>query len=357
MSFIGSFKAKFYDAVALIVLLLTLLILGGLVVARTVSAFDYPKLLNRSLAIGSTVPGATTDYTFSWRYPSPTTVRSVKMIICADPYVLDPCSSTPASDFSAGVLSSQSGDVTGFSILSQTANEIVLTRPTGPAGAGQSTYVFENMVNPTGLHSKFFVQIFTYSSADASGTPNHISSVANATVEPIVVSTIVPPILYFCVGLTVDEWCENSYGNFIDYGDLRADETDAGTSQFGVATNAVGGYTVTINGGTMASGNKLIEPLSVPAGNSPSTSQFGLNLRANTDPALGQDVFGAGIGVVAPDYDSPDLYKFSNGDTVATAATGSLFNTYTATYIVNVPPDQPSGIYTATIAYICTAAF
>lgn len=321
-----------------------------------VLAFDYPKLKQNSLTIGTTEPGATTSYTISWRYPSNTTIGSVRFVICADPYVTDTCSSTPASDFSGGVLSSQTG-VTGFAIANQTASEILMTRPTAFAGTMQSTYVFDNMINPTGVHSVFYIQIFTYFSDDGTGTPSFISSVASATTDPIQIEAEVPPILYFCAALTVDDWCNSVNGNFIDYGSLDPVNGHSATSQFGVATNATGGYIVTANGNTMTSGNKKIAALTTPATYQTGEQQFGINLRANVNPALGQDVTGLGIGVVTSDYNSPDMYKFASGDTIALAASGSLFNTYTVTYILNLPVDQPSGVYNTTIAYICTASF
>lgn len=343
----------------LFLLMLACLIAVGAAAAMfaQAQAFDYPKLVNRSLDIHTSQPGATTDYDISWRYPSNTNVRSIRMILCANPYVLETCTDIPAGDLSGATLASQTGAVTGFTISSQTTNEILLTRAASAAGTGQSTYVFEDVVNPTGLHASFFIQIFTYPTPDGSGVPNHVSSVASATAEPIVINTVVPPILYFCAALTIDEWCDNVNGDFIDYGSLDPVNGHWATSQFGAATNAPGGYVVTINGNTMTSGNKTIAPLSTHTAFTTGVEQFGLNLRANTTPAIGQDAFGAGIGVVDPDYNIPDQFQYIDGDVVATAATGSLFNTFTVTYIVNVPPDQPSGIYNTTIAYICTAAF
>jgi hypothetical protein len=254
-------------------------------------------------------------------------------------------------------LSSQSGAVTGFSILSQDTDEIIMSRASAPAPVGQSEYVFSNMQNPTGFPGAFYVQIFTYPTADATGVANFMSSVANATAEPILITTEVPPILFFCAAVTVDMWCQNTGSQIIDLGNLSTLVENAGTSQFGVATNADNGYTVTINGTTLTSGNKVIDVMSVPAANAPGTAQFGLNIRANTNPALGQDITGLGIGTVTANYDTPDQFLYQNGDIVATAVTGTLFDIFTVTYIVNVPPDQPSGVYNTTIAYICTASF
>lgn len=339
--------------------IISVVVLAIVVVVPTVRAQTQPRLLNRSLDIHTSEPGATTDYTFSWRLPSPFTVGSVRLQFCDDPYLLDACSGIPPGDFSASTLGpgDQSGSVTGFSILSQTADEVILTRTPSVAGTGQSTYELRNVVNPTGVDSSFFVRIYVYPTADGTGSPNVYAAVANATASPISINTEVPPILYFCAGLTIDEWCENVIGNQIDYGDLSPAVTDVGNSQFGAATNALGGYVITVNGKTMTSGNKEIPELATPSSSIMGTAQFGLNLRANTDPATGQDVSGAGIGVVAANYDTPDLFQYVDGDIVATAITGTMFNTYTATYIVNVPPDQPSGVYNTTITYICTAAF
>lgn len=212
-------------------------------------------------------------------------------------------------------------------------------------------------MNPTGIHSKFYWQIFTYPTADGTGTPNYISSVASATASPIMINTKVPPILYFCAALTIDDWCETVDGNFIDYGTLDAENGHSSSSQFGAATNALGGYVVTVNGNTMTSGNKKIQALATPTAYQTGQAQFGLNLRANINPALGQDVYGDGTALVTADYDTPDMFKYQDGDIVATSATGTVFNTFTVTYVVNVPPDLPSGVYNTTLVYICTASF
>ncbi|MFZ1323791.1 MAG: hypothetical protein WAQ57_01360 [Candidatus Saccharimonadales bacterium] len=323
--------------------------------APIIHAADYPRPANRSLNIGDTTPGATTSYTFSWQLPSGGTVGSIRLLMCDNAFIDDPCVN-PGGDMSAAALASQTG-VTGFSILSQTTDVVLLSRSPSGAGTGQSAYVLNNVVNPVGLQERFFVRVQIYPSADGTGSYSYGGSVASATAEPIVISTEVPPILFFCAALTIDEWCQNVNGSFIDYGDLSPVVEDASISQFGVATNATGGYVVTINGNTMTAGTRSIAALATPTANTPGVPQFGLNLRANTSPANGQDPYGSGIGTVSSGYNTPDLYKFADGDMVASAVTGSLFNTYTVTYIVNVPPDQPSGVYNTTIAYICTAAF
>lgn len=324
----------------------------------TAGAADYPRLINRSLSIGTSEPGEVTDYRIEWRWPSSTTVGSVRLELCADPYVLDACGELPPGDLSGASLDSQTGALGGWSLSSATTNELLLTRgSTGASGTGVYVFNLSGIQNPTGIQKTFFIRIYSHNNTDASGTATHMASVASATATPIMITSEVPPFLFFCAGITVTPWCDSVVGDQIDYGSLDYCVTDVGTSQFGVATNAIGGYVVSANGNTLTSGNKQITNLDILTPNAPCTGQFGLNLRANTDPPFGADVSGAGIGVVAPEYDVPDQFKFVSGETIASAITGTLWNTYTVTYIVNIDEDQPSGIYNTTIAYICTAAF
>src|SRR5690606_27262357 len=132
-------------------------------------------------------PGVSTEYTFSWRWPTNASVGSIRLQLCADAYVEDPCSLTPDGDMSGAVLASQSGSLGGFSIASQAAGEILLSRgAAGNTGTGQYTFVFNDVTNPATVTHRFFVRIYTYSSTDGSGTAHHMSAVANAVTTPIV---------------------------------------------------------------------------------------------------------------------------------------------------------------------------
>ncbi|MDQ3065360.1 MAG: hypothetical protein M3Q36_03775 [bacterium] len=322
----------------------------------TVGAIDFPKLPNRSLTIEDTTPGVSNRYVLSWRYAQAASVGSIKLEMCTSGGYDETCVS-PNGDMSAATLFSQNGE-TGFSINSQSTNSILLTRGADAVDTvTQSTYTFDTINNPSGLQKTFYIRISTYSSSDGTGAFNHFSSVVNATTEPIVINTEVPPILYFCTGLTIDLWCDNVSGNMIDYGNLSAVTGHYDTSQFGVATNALGGYVVTANGNTMTAGTRTIDQTIVPSAFTPGVGQFGMNLRANTLPAVGQDPYGLGISTVSAGYNNPDVFQFNDGDEVASSVTGTLFDIFTVTYIVNIPPNQPSGVYNTTIAYICTAAF
>jgi len=163
--------------------------------------------------------------------------------------------------------------------------------------------------------------------------------------------------LNFCGAEIIADYCQTSGSNFFDYGDFSDTTTRFSQTQFQVATNARNGYVVVLEGNTLTSSNHLIDALDVPTASAEGSSQFGINLRANSTPAIGQDETGVGIGSINTDYDTPDLFKFAKGDVLASATTGSNYNLFTVSYIVNVPPDLPAGIYNTTVTYVCTGAF
>ena len=101
-------------------------------------------------------------------------------------------------------------------------------------------------------------------------------------------------------------------------------------------------------------------------------SQFGMNLKLNTTAtstvAVGAEVApaaGAGGGTYKGEavtgYNTPDVFKFVTGDSVADSAYGGAGGTdaqiFTASYIVNVSGSTAAGTYTTTLTYICTPTF
>jgi len=122
-------------------------------------------------------------------------------------------------------------------------------------------------------------------------------------------------------------------------------------------TNAANGYTVTINGSTLASGVNTIPALAAQTVSAIGTSQFGLNLRSNASPAVGADPTGVGSGTFSGTYGTANSYRFGSGDSVAQAGLPTNANTFTSSYIVNIGGAQAAGVYTSTMTYICTASF
>jgi hypothetical protein len=138
------------------------------------------------------------------------------------------------------------------------------------------------------------------------------------------------------------------------------------------STNADSGYSITVNGTTLTSGSNTVTAMTTTGtGDAPvrGTSQFGMNLRANTSavaasfPGSSADVAPANNGSnykarALTGYASVDHFRFVSGEAVADSTSDpSDIETYTVSYIVNVNGAQAVGTYTTTLTYICTATF
>jgi hypothetical protein len=107
----------------------------------------------------------------------------------------------------------------------------------------------------------------------------------------------------------------------------------------------------------MTSGNNVIPAMSATSGSSVGAAQFGLNLRNNSDPSVGAEVSGSGTGSPATGYGTVNQFRFVSGERVAMSSLPSDFNRYTASYIVNIPEDQPPGVYSTTVSYSAVVSF
>ena len=124
-------------------------------------------------------------------------------------------------------------------------------------------------------------------------------------------------------------------------------------------TNAGNGYSITISGSTLTSGANTISAIGATAvASSPGTEQFGINLVANSSPAIGLDPVGtAPIGSAAGQYGIADSFAFNSGDTIASAGSATNQTTFTVSYLANISASTESGTYTATLTYSATANF
>jgi hypothetical protein len=107
----------------------------------------------------------------------------------------------------------------------------------------------------------------------------------------------------------------------------------------------------------MTSGNNVIPAVNPTGTSKVGVSQFGLNLRANSNPAIGADPQGVGTGVPVAGYNTPNQFKFVNGGNIASSNLTTEFNKMTASYIVNISSAQPPGIYATTITYLAVGDF
>lgn len=316
------------------------------------------RFQERGLYINSSVPGATTSYTVSFRYMSPQAVGSVDMLFCVDPIPYHACVTPPGMDVSNAVLSSQTGE-TGFSILSKSTNHIVLTRPSSMILSGASSYKFDNIINPTDTSQSFSIRLKSHGTTDATGAQIDFGSVKGQVTNGIELETQVPPMLIFCVAEQVDEGCINTNdNNYTDMGELNAKSTLLAQSQMAAGTNASGGFAITANGTPMSAGTNVIDSPDTPTESKQGTNQFGLNLVANSEPSVGNDPEGTWANAVpSVDYSIPNRYKYVPGDVVAYSPNVSLMKKFTVSYILNSRPDLRAGVYTTTITYIASGRF
>lgn len=316
------------------------------------------RFQDRSLYMNNTTPGATTSYTVSFRYMSPAVVGSVDMLFCIDPIPYHPCVTPPGLDVSNTTLTSQIGEA-GYSILSKSTNHIVLTRAPSMVAANSSSYMFDNIVNPTDVDESFSIRLRSHATTDATGSQVDFGSVKGQVTTGITIETQVPPMLVFCLAGQVDDNCAGTDDNFYtDMGQLSAQSTLTAQSQMAVGTNASGGFAITANGTPPAAGTSVIDAPSAPTESKPGSNQFGMNLVANSDPDIGNDPEGTWANAVAtPDYQQPNKYKFVNGDVVAYSPNVSLMKKFTVSYILNSRPDLRAGVYTTTITYIASGRF
>jgi len=346
---ICTLKARFSLALAVV------MAISGLMAVNTQTA-HAAQLGARSVYILSAAAGVSTEHIFKINFATTTDpIGSIQFEYCLSPLLGVTCTAPTGMDASDAVLSDQTGDI-GFTIQSRTNNKIILSRPAVTPGLGEASYTFDDVKNPTDVGT-FFVRITTYISEDASDPYIDFGGVANSITTGVDVNGEVPPYLRFCVGISITGDCGTADGNLVDLGTLRSSRVATGSSQMLAATNAPGGLVIVAYGTTMTSGNNEIAALDNPTPSAPGNSQFGLNLRANNDPTIGEDPSGGGIAQPTARYNIPNRFAFTPGDTVA-ASTGVTDNRkFTASYIVNVTPAQQPGIYTATLTYICSATF
>jgi hypothetical protein len=96
-----------------------------------------------------------------------------------------------------------------------------------------------------------------------------------------------------------------------------------------------------------------------PAGSVQNSQQFGINLVANTTPAIGANKSGTGSGIpTAGVYDTADQFKFNpSGEVVASATAATNTNTFTTSYIANINAVTAAGAYSTVLTYTATANF
>jgi hypothetical protein len=312
----------------------------------------------RSLQLSSDNISVTSQYKLSFTTSTTSNLGSIEIEFCSnDPFPDDSCVAPAGFSDSQAMLTQQTGQ-SGFIIdSSSTANKLILSRASQPASSGSVQYVFNGITNPSSPGS-YFVRLQTFATSDATGPSSDYGGIAFAIVNELSIQAMVPPYLIFCTGISIPTLnCASATGDYIDFGELSSKVTAHGQSQMLAATNAQNGYNVTMHGTTLQSGNDIITAMASDDVSRPATSQFGVNFVANSSPSGGINPSGPGSAFPEPNYATHDFYRFNSGDLIVSYSQPDNLKEYTASYIVNVPPSQPAGIYVTTLTYICLANF
>lgn len=145
-----------------------------------------------------------------------------------------------------------------------------------------------------------------------------------------------------------------------DFGQFSPTQTATTTITFTVKDYTTYGYIVQIVGNGPTNNSHTIAPMASPGSSQVGTEQFGINLVANTDPeSVGANLDNGqfGNGSVESGYDTTNQYQYIDGDVIASAPGDSGETTYTVTYIANVAPLTPGGVYRISQTLVATATY
>ena len=351
--------------VVVLSLSLTLLLVGLMPQISSASI----ELANRYDDMTNSGTGSVATHTVGFTFTNTSTsVGSISIQFCSNsPEVGASCTvpsgldlnNIPASPTQTGQIGfiASANNSTGTILLSRSVACVPGSAAANCSGSLSTTFAFTNIINPTSTGTDY-LRLQTFTSTNGSGSNVESGGIAIAITPQFNVTTEVPPYLTFCNGVSIPNMdCSQVNGDQLNFGNFSTRSTSAATSQFLVATNAANGYSVTLSGTTMTSGNNVISQLTVPTSSQVGSSQFGLNLVGNSNPSEGSGPAGPGTGSVSSNYSQSNRFLFNSGDTIATSGAPSDFTRYTVSYLVNVNSAQPEGVYSTTISYICLANF
>lgn len=326
---------------------ITLLAIIALTVVYIPNSASAAQISSRSVTIGSSAASANTTYSFSFTVPTTTAVKSMDFLACTT--ASGTCTTPAGFSVATSTLPSQPtglGSATGWTVSTATAGDLrIANSANATVSSGTQTVSFGSVVNPSAVNSSYFFRMTTYSTATWA-TAIDSGTVATSTAGQITVTASVDEALTFTLSTAT-----------IALGTLTTATTGTGSHTMTASTNAGSGYSITYTGSTLTSGGNTITANASAAASTINSQQFGLNLMANTTPAIGSNVSGGGSGTAQTGYSTANQFKFLSGDTVAGSTGPTNTNVFTASYIANINGVTNPGAYTTVLNYVATANF
>jgi hypothetical protein len=132
------------------------------------------------------------------------------------------------------------------------------------------------------------------------------------------------------------------------------------TSTFSVSNYTSYGYVVQILGNPPSNQGHTLDAMATTGTSQTGIEQFGINLVANTAPSsvgANPDHGQFGFGDAAPNYATPNNFRYVSGETIAIGPKSSGLTTYTISYVINVDSLTPGGQYAGNQVLICTGTY
>jgi len=320
------------------------------------------QLTSRKLTLGSSAGNTSTTWAFTFTPSATTALNGITFQVCDAP---SGTCNTPGSWSNSGSAFSTltyNGSSQSSWALDNAAGYLRIKNNSSVATAnGPIVATFNTVTNPNTTNATFYVRIATYTGDDYTGALD-TGVVAASTSQQLSLTGSMDESLVFCVGTSITGTnCGTVSGSSINFGSFSASATSSATSVMAASTNGGSGYSITVNGSTLTcsacSGSPTIAALASQTAASTGSAQFGLNLKDNATPNVGAEVSGSGSATATANYGTADQYRFVSGDSVASYNGATNANTFTSSYIVNVPGNQAAGTYSTTLTYIATATF
>lgn len=152
-------------------------------------------------------------------------------------------------------------------------------------------------------------------------------------------------------------------GSTVALGALSSSVAKTATGSFSVLNYTSSGYIVQIVGNTPSNGNHNLTNMATATASSVGNEQFGINLVANTSPAsfgadpVQQPSTSFSYGTAATGYNTTNLYKYVDGQTIATATRASGKTDYTISYLANISIATPNGSYSSNQTLVCVGTY